>query len=141
MKRSAYEKSNLQLNTGRHGKIEKRVLTDANNFEPKRIRFSKSIRVYKYDSTNKNPESQSVENIEKRKRKIKRIKRGQPNEVTQLKRGFTAHPKRGDTAHSRIKRGQPTEVTQPSKRIKINYNNNENKNSDQKMTLILRKLI
>ena len=40
--------------------------------------------------------------------------------MTQFKTGFTAHPKRGNTAHSRIKRGQPTEVTQPSKRMKIN---------------------
>ena len=74
MKRSAYEKSNLQLNTGRHGKIEKWVLTDGNNFEPKRMRFTKSIRVYKHNSTKKNPESQSVENIKKKIRKIKRIK-------------------------------------------------------------------
>ena len=54
MKSSAYGKSNLQLNTRRHGKIEKWVLTDANNFEPKRMRFTKSIRMYKHDSTNKN---------------------------------------------------------------------------------------
>ena len=50
--------------------------------------------------------------------------------MTQLKRGFTAHPKRGDTAHSRIKRGQPTEVTQPSKRIKINKISNSEDNSN-----------
>ena len=48
--------------------------------------------------------------------------------MTQLKRGFTAHPKRGDTAHSRIKRGQPTEVTQLSNK---NKDNNENTIDDE----------